>query len=255
MYKILANTVFLGKDVHFLPECHSSNDTALQMVREKRAKEGTIIICENQTHGRGQRGNSWISESGKNLTFSLVLRPTFMDISEQFNLNMTISNSIRKLLQEYVPNLQVKWPNDLVVPGFGKLGGILIENTVSGEGWENAVVGVGLNVNQLSFNTERATSLLALTGNQTNLEELFRLMITQIEQGYIQLKKGKWQEIKAEYLHHLFLKDQMTKFASKKSEFYGIIKGISKEGKLEIRLQNGDQVFFGMKEVRFLDLP
>lgn len=255
MYKILANTVFLGKDVHFLPECHSTNDTALQMIREKRAKEGTIVICENQTRGKGQRGNSWISEPGKNLTFSLVLRPLFMDISEQFYLNMTISNSIRKLLQDYVPNLQVKWPNDLVVPGFGKIGGILIENTFSGEGWENAVIGVGLNVNQLNFSSERATSLHALAGNQINLEELFRLLITQIEQGYIQLKKGKWQEIKAEYLHHLFLRDRLAKFSSNKSEFYGIIKGISSEGKLEIRLQNGDHVFFGLKEVGFLDLP
>jgi BirA family biotin operon repressor/biotin-[acetyl-CoA-carboxylase] ligase len=168
---------------------------------------------------------------------------------------MTISNSIRKLLQDYVPNLQVKWPNDLIVPGFGKIGGILIENIVSGEGWENAVIGVGLNVNQLNFNTERATSLHALTGNQINLDELFRLLITRIEQGYLQLKKGKWQEIKEEYLHHLFLRDRIAKFSSEAGDFYGIIKGISAEGKLEISLQNGDHAFFGMKEVKFLDMP
>lgn len=255
MYKILANTIFLGKDVHFLPECHSTNDTALQLVRERRAKEGTIVICENQTQGRGQRGNTWVSEPGKNLTFSLVLRPVFMDISEQFYLNMTVSNSIRKLLQDYIPNLQVKWPNDLVVPGFGKIGGILIENTFSGEGWENAVVGIGLNVNQLNFNASGATSLSLLTGNQFNLEELFRLLITQLEQGYILLKKGKWKEIKAEYLHHLFLKDLVAKFSSEGKEFSGIITGISQAGKLEISLQNGDEVLFGLKEVSFLDLP
>lgn len=255
MYKILANTIFLGKDVHFLPECHSTNDTALQLVRERRAKEGTIVICENQTQGKGQRGNTWISEPCKNLTFSLVLRPTFLDISEQFYLNMTVSNSIRKLLQDYIPNLQVKWPNDLVVPGFGKIGGILIENTFSGEGWENAVVGIGLNVNQLNFNASGATSLSLLTGNQFDLEELFRLLITQLEQGYILLKKGKWKEIKAEYLHNLFLKDRVSKFSSEGKEFSGIITGISQEGKLEISLQNGDEVLFGLKEVSFLDLP
>ena len=255
MYKILANTIFLGKDVHFLPECHSTNDTALQLIRNRKAKEGTIVICENQSQGRGQRGNTWISQPGKNLTFSLVLRPEFMDISEQFYLNMTVSNSVRKLLQDYIPNLQVKWPNDLVVPGFGKIGGVLIENTFSGEGWENAVVGIGLNVNQLLFNSENATSLYSLTGNQINLEELFRLLITQLEQGYIQLKKGKWKEIKAEYLHHLFLKDRLAKFSSEGEEFSGIITGINQEGKLEISLENGDQAVFGLKEVRFLDLP
>lgn len=255
MYKILANTIFLGKDVHFLPECHSTNDTALKLVRERQAKEGTIVICENQTQGKGQRGNRWLSEPGKNLTFSLVLRPAFLDISEQFYLNMAVSNSIRKLLQEYVPNLQVKWPNDLVVPGFGKIGGILIENTISGEGWENAVVGIGLNVNQLKFNASGATSLSLLTGSHFNLEELFRLLVTQLEQGYIQLKKGNWKEIKAEYLHNLFLKDVFSKFSSEGKEFFGIITGISQEGKLEISLKNGDQVLFGLKEVSFLDLP
>ena len=255
MYKILANTIFLGKDVHFLPECHSTNDTALQLVRDKKAQEGTVVICENQSKGRGQRGNTWISEPGKNLTFSLVLRPIFMDISEQFYLNMTVSNSVRSLLQDYIPNLQVKWPNDLVVPGFGKIGGILIENTFSGEGWEFAVVGIGLNVNQLLFNTENTTSLYSLTGNQINMEELFKLLITQLEQGYIQLKKGKWKEIKEEYLHHLFLKDRLAKFSSDGKEFYGIITGINQEGKLEISLQNGDQAVFALKEVRFLDLP
>lgn len=255
MYKILANTIFLGKDVHFLPECHSTNDTALQLVREKKAKEGTIIICANQTHGKGQRGNTWMAEPGKNLTFSLVLRPSFMDISEQFYLNMTVSNSIRRLLQDYIPNLQVKWPNDLIVPGFGKIGGILIENTFSGEGWENAVVGIGLNINQLNFDSEGATSLSLLTGNQFNLEELFRLLVTQIEQGYIQLKKGKWNEIKADYLHHLFLKDRLAKFSSDGMVFFGIITGVNQEGKVEISLQNGDQALFGLKEVSFLDLP
>lgn len=253
MYKILANTIFLGKDVHFLPECHSTNDTALQLVRDRKAKEGTIVICGNQTQGRGQRGNTWNSEPGKNLTFSLILRPSFLDISEQFYLNMTVSNSIRKLLQDYIPNLQVKWPNDLVVPGFGKIGGILIENIVSGEGWESAVVGIGLNVNQSDFNSESPTSLYLLTGNKINLEELFRLLITQLEQGYLWLRKGKWNEIKAEYLHHLFLKDRLSKYSSDGKEFFGIITGINREGKLEITLQNGDQAFFGMKEISFLD--
>lgn len=255
MYKILANTVFLGKDVYFLPECHSTNDIALQMVREKKAKEGTIVICENQTRGKGQRGNTWKSQPGKNLTFSLVLRPSFLDISEQFYLNMTVSNSIRKILQEYIPNLQVKWPNDLVVPGFGKIGGILIENTFSGGGWENAIVGIGLNVNQLNFDESGPSSLSLITGNLFDLEELFRLLVTQIEQGYILLKKGKWKEIKAEYLHNLFLKGRISKFSSEGREFFGIITGINQEGKLTISLQNGDQISFGLKEVSFLDLP
>src|SRR5690606_30877570 len=125
-------------------------------------------------------------------------------ISEQFYLNMAVSNSIRRLLQDYVPNIEVKWPNDLIVSDFGKMGGILIENTFSGKEWEFAIVGIGLNVNQLVFESTNATSIRSITGSQFELEELFRLLITYLERGYIQLKKGKWQDIKAEYLMHLY---------------------------------------------------
>ncbi|MBN7815417.1 biotin--[acetyl-CoA-carboxylase] ligase [Algoriphagus pacificus] len=253
MYKILANTIFLGKDVHFLPDCHSTNDIALQMVRSGQVQEGAIVICGYQTKGKGQRGNSWVSEPGKNLTFSLVLKPAFLDITEQFVLNMCISNAIRKVLQDYVPYLTVKWPNDLVVPDFGKLGGILIENVISSKSWENAVVGIGLNINQLVFENEKATSLSKITGNNFDLQELFRLIITQIEQSYLQLKKGKHKEIKNDYLSHLYLKNQIASFRSENGDFSGQITGIDEQGKLLIEDETGELRTFGLKEVAFLD--
>jgi BirA family biotin operon repressor/biotin-[acetyl-CoA-carboxylase] ligase len=253
MYKILANTIFLGKDIHFLPECHSTNDTALSWIREKKVIEGTIVISDSQTKGKGQRGNVWDAQSGKNLTLSLVLKPTFLDVSEQFLLNMAVSNSIRSFLQDYIPTAQVKWPNDLVIPGFGKIGGVLIENTISKEGWENAVVGIGLNVNQLEFNSPNAVSLASITRNQFDLQELFRLLITHIEQGYISLKKGKFKEIKDEYLSHLFLKNQRSGFSSKGNDFYGTIVGIDGQGRLEIITETGRKTSFDLKEVSFFE--
>lgn len=252
MYKILANTIFLGKDVHFLPECHSTNDIALNLVRAGQANEGSVVICDHQTKGKGQRGNVWHSKPGENLTFSVVLRPDFMDISEQFYLNMAISNGIRRLLQEYVPHLEVKWPNDLFVPGFGKVVGVLIENTFSGKEWEFAVVGIGVNINQLDFEFEKASSIRSITGSEFDLEELFRLLITQIEQGYIQLKKGKWKEIKAEYLMHLYRIDAWAEYSVNGEQFSGKIVGISADGKLEMELENEEIAFFGLKEISFL---
>ncbi|MFC5624925.1 biotin--[acetyl-CoA-carboxylase] ligase [Algoriphagus winogradskyi] len=252
MYKILANTIFLGKDVHFLPECHSTNDIALNLVRQKRALEGSIVICDHQSKGKGQRGNSWSSQAGQNLTFSLILRPDFMDITEQFYLNMAISNSLKQMLQDYVPTIEVKWPNDLVVPGYGKIGGILIENTFSGKEWEFAVVGIGLNVNQVDFESNRASSIKLITGSEINLEELFRLLITQIEQGYIQLKKGKWKEIKQEYLMNLYRKEIWANYSSNGEQFEGKIVGISADGKLKIELKNAEIAVFGLKEISFL---
>lgn len=254
MYKILANTIFLGKDVLFLPECHSTNDKALELIRSGQAQEGSIIICAHQTRGKGQRGNTWESEPGQNLTFSLVLKPGFLDVTEQFFLNMMISNSIRKLLQDYLPSLQVKWPNDLVVPEKGKIGGILIENILSSTAWEFAVVGIGLNINQRQFGAAKATSLALITGGHFDLQELFRLLISHIEQGFISLRKGKMEEILRDYVQHLFLKDKWAVFKENEIEFEGKITGVSRGGKLQLMLRDGSGKSFDLKEISFPNL-
>lgn len=254
MYKILANTIFLGKDVLFLPECHSTNDKALELIRSGQVGEGAIVICGHQTRGKGQRGNTWESEPGQNLTFSLVLKPGFLDVTEQFFLNMMISNSIRRLLQEYLPSLQVKWPNDLVVPDKGKIGGILIENILSSSAWEYAVVGIGLNINQRRFGASKATSLALITGGQFDLQELFRLLVSYIEQGFISLKKGKMEEILRDYVHHLFLKDKWAVYRENETDFEGKISGVSRDGKLQMMLKDGSIRTFGLKEISFPNL-
>ena len=251
MYKILANTLFLGKDIHFLPDCHSTNDMALQALRQKEAGEGSIFITDHQTHGKGQRGNSWETKPGENLTFSLVLQPKFLDLSEQFLLNMAISNAIRRCLQEYVPELLVKWPNDLVVPGFGKIGGILIENLVGSSGWDYAVVGIGININQNQFASPKATSLSLITGNTYPLEELFKLIIVHLEQAYIALKKGKNAVLTREYLQHLHLIEEWAVFKVGEQQLEGKIIGLTDSGNLLLELPTGQQRSFGIKELTF----
>lgn len=251
MYKILANTLFLGKDIHFLPDCHSTNDRALQALRQKEATEGSIFITNHQTRGKGQRGNSWETKPGENLTFSLILQPKFLDLSEQFLLNMAISNAIRRCFEEYVPGLLVKWPNDLVIPGFGKIGGILIENLVGSKGWEYAVVGIGLNINQNQFASPQATSLSLVTGNSYPLEELFKLVIVHLEQAYIALKKGKNVMLTQEYLQHLYLIETWAVFKVAEQELEGKIIGLTEIGNLLLELPSGRQQSFGIKEISF----
>jgi BirA family biotin operon repressor/biotin-[acetyl-CoA-carboxylase] ligase len=251
MYKILANTLFLGKDIHFLPDCHSTNDKALQALRQKEVHEGSIFITDHQTRGKGQRGNSWETKPGENLTFSLVLQPKFLDLSEQFLLNIAVSNAIRVAMQEYIPQVQVKWPNDLVVPGVGKLGGVLIENLVGSTGWEYAVVGIGLNINQQDFSSPQATSLSLVTGSSYPLEELFRLLITHVEQAYISLKKGKSELLRQEYLRHLYLLDQWALYRVGEQVQEGKIIGLSETGNLVVELPTGKQQSFGIKEISF----
>jgi BirA family biotin operon repressor/biotin-[acetyl-CoA-carboxylase] ligase len=251
MHKILANTIFLGKDIIGLSKCHSTNEVAFRKFKANEVKEGSIIITEKQTKGRGQRGNSWISEPGMNLTFSLILTPSFLDPSEQFGLNMTISLGIREALSEYVTGIKVKWPNDIVHEENGKLGGILIENSLSNKGIELSVVGVGINVNQIHFTFPNTASVSQLAGSPMDKEELFRRIITGIEKYYLLLKKGHDKNIKEMYQSHLYRYGELSNYNDGK-DFLGEIVGISDQGKLIIKKENKSLHQYAFKEVKFV---
>lgn len=155
------------------------------------------------------------------------------------------------MLSGVCPWLLVKWPNDLVVPGFGKIGGILIENLVGSSGWDYAVVGIGININQNQFASSQATSLSLVTGNSYPLEELFKLLITHVEQAYIALKKGKNAILTREYLQHLYLIEEWTTFKVGEQELEGKIIGLTETGNLLLELPTGKQRSFGIKELTF----
>jgi len=250
MHKILANTIFLGKDIHFLPECHSTNDVAFQKYRAGDVREGSIIITDKQIQGRGQRGNRWVTEPGVNLTFSLILTPLFLDASEQFELNMAIALGIREALSEYNSGIMVKWPNDIVHEEKGKLGGILIENTVSNKGIELSVVGIGLNINQVNFPFINATSMAQLAASPVDKDEIFKVVISRIEKYYLLLKKGNKKTVKEAYQFHLFRFGEMCVY-NDGMPFSGKIIGISEDGKLIIEKENSLVYHYSFKEVQF----
>lgn len=251
MYKILANTLFLGKDLLYLPECHSTNDVALQKYNNKEAGEGSIIITDRQTAGRGQRGNQWFSEPHQNLTFSLVLTPHFLSPREQFGLNMAMALGIRAGLSPFVPDVLVKWPNDIVHPMQGKLGGILIENTITHRRIELAIIGIGLNINQTVFAHHNACSMAAIKGATLDKERVFESVVTHIEKFYLLLKNEGAQQLKARYLSHLFRLGQLSLYDDGE-KFQGTITGISEEGKLIIKKEKGSIAEYAFKEVRFV---
>jgi BirA family transcriptional regulator, biotin operon repressor / biotin---[acetyl-CoA-carboxylase] ligase len=251
MYKILANTLFLGKDIHFLTECHSTNDLALEKIRSKEIAEGSIVITDSQIRGRGQRGNRWWSEPRKNLTFSLVLQPYFLDTSEQFELNIIISLAVSEVLSDYLHGIKIKWPNDLFHEEKGKLGGILIENLVNQRGIEFSIIGIGLNINQDMRELPKASSFFSLTGMEWDRWEILKLIISKIEKYYIKLKNGDKSELRKFYLERLYKLDQWSSYDDGEV-FIGKIKGINKEGKLIIEKTEGSLNYYGHKEVKYL---
>ena len=191
MYKIPGKTVFLGKKIINLPACDSTNSLLISMAVKGKLEEGTILSTPNQTKGRGQGGNTWKSEPGLNLTFSILLHPNFLEPSRQFFLNMAVSLGIHDALKEIVNSrIFLKWPNDVLI-GEKKVSGILVETgSQMGRPW--AVLGIGINTNQTEFPgplSVTATSLCMEKAVRYDIDLLFTALSRALERWY-----RRWQK-------------------------------------------------------------
>ena len=252
MYKLQPKTLFIGKNTVYLPTCHSTNDWAAQIIQKEEPLEGTIVITDNQTRGKGQRGNEWLVEEKKNLTFTLILKPTFLPITQQFNLNLAISLAVIETLSPYLgEGLKIKWPNDILY-GDKKLGGILIESLISGRTMNYSLLGIGLNINQQQFEFPMATSLsVESQGDLFDLSPLLEHFCEVIEVNYLRLKHGQESELKKEYLRVLFGKGQWRNFKREGSIFQGKIIDVSPKGLLVMETELGLKQF-DTKEFEYL---
>lgn len=252
MYKIPANTLFVGQSLVFMPECHSTNDEALQRIRTGKPAEGTVIITDNQTKGRGQRSNVWVTSPGVNLTFSIILLPTFLQAKDQFNLNMAIALGIADFVHNLIPEkvVRVKWPNDILIEN-KKVCGVLIENQLSGHRIQYSVVGIGLNVNQTHFEFDRASSLSVLSGSEFKLAEVLEGLLQHIEARYLMLRNNQIEKLYTDYLIAMYWIGERHIFSDAKSQFEGVIIGTDEIGRLRIRVENDVRVF-SVKEVNYL---
>lgn len=251
MHKILANTTFLGKDLVNLTECHSTNDVAISMIKSGKFREGMVVVSDVQTRGKGQRSNTWIAAAGMNLTFSIVFQPCFLPISQQFIFNMAIANGVLSALQNLASSIQIKWPNDFLDLNGNKLGGMLIENTISGHLFDTSVVGIGINVNQLEFPIRNARSLANLTGKTFNLERLLGELLFFIEEEYLKLKNGAQDTIKETYLDNLYRFAEWATYDDGEI-FTGKILGIGPSGHLQMMKQNGKIQSYDLKQIKFI---
>lgn len=251
MHKIFAKPLFLGKKVVFLPQCHSTNDELIEMIRKFYEPEGTLVYTDDQQKGKGQRGNVWIAEPGKNILMSLLLRPKFLHPSNQFNLNLIIGLAVVDTLGALASgDICLKWPNDIYING-KKIAGVLIENSLRGVTLETAVVGIGVNVNQNGFEIHTATSLALESKKQFDREKIMEEMLCHIEKWYMKLKAGADEEILNAYHDLLMWRGEKRLFKSHEGEFEGEIIGIDQNGKLVVN-QHGNLKYFGIKEIEFI---
>ena len=248
-------TLFTGQQLIWLPACPSTNSVAQQLQRENRASEGCTVITGHQTAGRGQRGNQWEAAAGENLTLSVVWLPTFLAATEQFLLSQAVALATLDWARRWLGasgenSLRVKWPNDLYASD-QKLGGILIENTLTGTKIQSSVVGIGLNVNQRTFGAPTATSLSLLTGRQYDLAEVAARLLECLEARYLQLRAGGVGKLQQDYLAALYRYRQPQQFLVDGRPTPGEIVGVDDDGRLAVRLAEGVR-HFALQEIRYL---
>lgn len=215
----------------------------------------TVVVAKEQTAGRGQMKSKWISEAGKNLTFSVLCRFNDLKVENQKYLNYAISLGVYDVLKELkLSKLSIKWPND-ILSGKKKVCGILIENNLKGSYIKSSVIGVGLNVNQEKFNNDlvMASSLKNILKKDFDLESLLQSILERIKQNIDLLNSEKFDFLNEKYLKVLYKKGIPNMFKNKKGVlFMGKIIGVSKEGKLQVELTDETIKEFGIKEISII---
>ncbi|MDP4223447.1 MAG: biotin--[acetyl-CoA-carboxylase] ligase [Bacteroidota bacterium] len=245
--------MIIGSSYIYRDITDSTNNFAHQLIKESRPAEGTIIHTGYQSAGKGQKGNTWESERGKNLLFSIILYPAVIRPEEQFIISMAVSLGICDFIGRHVKRCTIKWPNDIYA-GDDKIAGILIENSISGERIDYSVVGIGLNVNQEKFplDVPNAVSLKMLTGKDYNTEACLKKLAADLDRRYMKILSGKQAAIRNDYTSSMYLFMEWYNFMTDQGPVYGRIISVDTSGRLMIEDEYEKIHRFSFREVSFM---
>jgi len=206
------------------------------------------VWADYQTAGRGCGSNTWESERGKNLLFSVLIHPADIPVNRQFLVSMAVANSIAKVVAQYVKAVSVKWPNDIYV-GDKKLCGILIENRLLGGVIKDSIIGVGLNVNQLHFRSDapNPVSLALLTGRSYHLEVLLQELLAAFDEELADM-----DGVRQRYLSQLYRRTGFHRYRDAQGEFAAELMTVEDDGHLVLRRADGQLQRYAFKEVQFI---
>lgn len=259
----MTNTLFIGKVYHRFKVLTSTNDWLKTEAAKNKPPEGMVVRADSQSAGRGQFGSRWESETGANLTLSVLLYPNWLPAGQQFYLSMAMALGVREAVEKILaaapqtplPAVRIKWPNDLYIDD-RKVGGILIENTLAGASLQTSVAGIGLNVNQIAFPADLPNpgSLALAMQRNFDADEMAECLFECLERRYLQLKANRKANLKSDYLAALYRLDTPAFFqkTTDATVFEGRISGVSEEGLLQISMADGQAAFFDLKQIRFL---
>lgn len=232
-------------------ECVDSTQSYLNSLDTEELSEWTIIASKSQEKGRGQGKNQWESEDNKNITFSLLLKPNYISIIDQFKITQVISLGVYDFLSKYVSNVHIKWPNDLYVGG-NKICGILIQNKVCGMEYTNAICGIGLNINQTVFKyAPNPTSLKIETNLDFCINDCLNELLDCIRHRELMLIEGKSEELKDEYILNLLYYKVWAKYYYDNEYIWARILDVNEFGYLILEKKDNRKIEVELKEIKF----
>jgi BirA family biotin operon repressor/biotin-[acetyl-CoA-carboxylase] ligase len=227
----------IGHKLTILDSVDSSNNYAMGQLQAQKAEHGEAYFALEQTAGKGQRGKLWQSEPAANIMVSIVLETSPLASSDLFYLSMAMALGARSWMASHAGDeTKVKWPNDLYWRD-RKAGGILIENKWAGAEWQFAVIGMGINVNQVVFaeSDRKPVSLRQITGKNLDLMEETRALFMHLEYRWQQLLDGKKGELFETYNEFLFGKGELCRFRKNNIVFESLVTGVDTTGELLTR--------------------
>ena len=210
--------------------------------------EGTmVVVADYQTAGKGCGTNSWESERGKNLTFSMLIHPTDIPASQQFRITEVVSVALCEVLEQYIGDVSIKWPNDIYM-GDKKICGVLIENRLQGNVIVDSIIGIGLNVNQTEFVSDapNPVSLRQLLGREIDREALLHDFLETLE------TVSSSETTYSAYRNKLFRMGKQAVFSDETGRFEGTIQEVEPDGRLLIKDLSGQARRYAFKEVTFV---
>lgn len=247
----LDNTL-IGNSVRYYAAASSTNDLAAAAIAAKE-HEGIVFVSDTQTKGRGQRGNSWESEAGRNLTFSVLVYPLFLEVMDHFYLSKIVAVAMVEALSSFGIEAAIKWPNDIYV-GDKKIAGILIENGLTGTAYSHSIWGIGLNVNQVRFASDapNPVSMKQVERIEFDRDEVLHTVLRSLDKWYLKLKLDELNAIDDAYSASLYRKSGLYLYRDGNGLFNASIHSIAHTGELVLEDEEGKLRSYAFKEVAFV---
>ena len=212
-----------------------------------------VAYADYQTAGRGQGTNTWESERGKNLLFSICCHPVWVPVTSQFVISKAVALALRDTLAEYTDEIAIKWPNDIYWRD-SKISGTIIENTISARHIADCIIGTGVDVNQEVFRSDapNPVSLKQILGHDVDRMKLLKDIVRRIDAYLEEIRNGNYEKIATLYMSYLYRSQGFYAYRDKDGRFEAAVVEVEDDGHLVLRDREGRVRSYAFKEVEFL---